>query len=97
MEILPAIDLRRDRSGRCRCVRLLQGRADAETEFSDDPAAVARRWQDCGQPPDDYYALDKALAKVYAVFGTYPADEVPPETGSPSASAPRINMDDGEL
>jgi phosphoribosylformimino-5-aminoimidazole carboxamide ribotide isomerase len=48
MDILPAIDLRRDARGRCRCVRLLQGRADAETEFSDDPAGVARRWQRAG-------------------------------------------------
>jgi len=48
MHIFPAIDLKQDESGRCRCVRLLQGRADAETEFSDDPPAVARRWQDAG-------------------------------------------------
>ncbi len=39
-EIVPAVDLK---SGRC--VRLLQGRADAETVFSDDPVAMARRWQ----------------------------------------------------
>ncbi len=48
MDIFPAIDLRQDAGGRCRCVRLLQGRADAETVFSDDPTAVARRWSDCG-------------------------------------------------
>ena len=39
MIILPAIDLRRGR-----CVRLRQGRAEDETVFGDDPAAVARRW-----------------------------------------------------
>ena len=39
-EIVPAVDLKGGR-----CVRLLQGRADAETVFSDDPVAVARRWQ----------------------------------------------------
>ena len=48
MHIFPAIDLKQDPDGRCRCVRLEQGRADAETEFSDDPPAVAGRWQDCG-------------------------------------------------
>jgi phosphoribosylformimino-5-aminoimidazole carboxamide ribotide isomerase len=48
VEIFPAIDLKQDSAGRCRCVRLRQGRADAETEFSDDPVAVARRWQACG-------------------------------------------------
>lgn len=40
-EIVPAVDLKAGR-----CVRLLQGRADAETVFSDDPVAMARRWQD---------------------------------------------------
>ncbi len=40
MLILPAIDLQ---SGRC--VRLVQGDFARAQEFSDDPAAVARRWQ----------------------------------------------------
>lgn len=43
MTIIPAIDLRQGR-----CVRLLQGRKQDETVYSDDPAAVARRWQDEG-------------------------------------------------
>ena len=42
-EIVPAVDLKAGR-----CVRLLQGRADAETVFSDDPVAMACRWQDTG-------------------------------------------------
>ncbi len=37
--IFPAIDLRHGR-----CVRLRQGDPDAETVFSDDPAAMARHW-----------------------------------------------------
>jgi phosphoribosylformimino-5-aminoimidazole carboxamide ribotide isomerase len=41
--ILPAIDLKGGR-----VVRLLQGRADAETVYGDDPAAVARRWEQEG-------------------------------------------------
>ncbi len=40
MLILPAIDLKDGK-----VVRLLQGRADAVTVYSDDPVAVARRWQ----------------------------------------------------
>ena len=40
MLILPAIDLKGGRA-----VRLLQGRADQETRYSDDPVAVARRFQ----------------------------------------------------
>ncbi len=43
MIIFPAIDLRHGR-----VVRLRQGRADAETEYSDDPAQVAARWQSEG-------------------------------------------------
>jgi len=41
--ILPAIDLKGGR-----VVRLQQGRADAETVYSNDPAAVARRWEEQG-------------------------------------------------
>lgn len=43
MLIIPAIDLKDGR-----CVRLLQGRADAVTEYSQNPAEVARRWEACG-------------------------------------------------
>ena len=40
MEIIPAIDLRAGN-----CVRLYQGDYTRETVFSDDPLAVAQRWQ----------------------------------------------------
>lgn len=40
MLILPAIDLRNGK-----CVNLLQGRAEEETIFSDQPVAMAERWQ----------------------------------------------------
>ena len=43
MLILPAIDLRGGQ-----CVRLRQGDYAQETVFGDDPAAMARRWVDCG-------------------------------------------------
>lgn len=43
MIILPAIDLRAGR-----CVRLLQGRAEAETVYSDDPGAMARSFRAAG-------------------------------------------------
>lgn len=43
MIIYPAIDLRRGR-----CVRLRQGDPAAETVFSDDPVATARRWAQLG-------------------------------------------------
>ena len=43
MTIYPAIDLRGGR-----CVRLLQGRADEETIYHDDPSVPAQRWKDAG-------------------------------------------------
>ncbi|HEV8575132.1 MAG TPA: 1-(5-phosphoribosyl)-5-[(5-phosphoribosylamino)methylideneamino]imidazole-4-carboxamide isomerase [Dehalococcoidia bacterium] len=43
MEIIPAIDIRGGR-----CVRLEQGDYARETVFSDDPVAVASRWQQAG-------------------------------------------------
>jgi phosphoribosylformimino-5-aminoimidazole carboxamide ribotide isomerase len=41
--IYPAIDLKGGK-----VVRLRQGQADAQTTYSDDPVAVARRWEDEG-------------------------------------------------
>jgi phosphoribosylformimino-5-aminoimidazole carboxamide ribotide isomerase len=42
-EVIPGIDLRGGK-----CVRLLHGDFTQETIFDDDPAAVARRWQEQG-------------------------------------------------
>src|SRR5712692_7307279 len=56
-EIVPAVDLKAGR-----CVRLLQGRADAETVFSDDPVAVARRWQESRARRLHVVDLDGAFA-----------------------------------
>jgi phosphoribosylformimino-5-aminoimidazole carboxamide ribotide isomerase len=56
-EIVPAVDLKAGR-----CVRLRQGRADAETVFSDDPVAMARRWQDAGARRLHVVDLDGAFA-----------------------------------
>jgi len=43
MIIFPAVDIRGGK-----CVRLFQGRADQETVYGDDPAAMGQRWQDEG-------------------------------------------------
>ena len=56
-KIVPAVDLKAGR-----CVRLLQGRADAETVFSDDPVAIARRWQDSRARRLHVVDLDGAFA-----------------------------------
>ena len=43
MLVIPAVDLKDGR-----CVRLRQGRMDAETVYSDDPVAMAQSWVDQG-------------------------------------------------
>ena len=43
MLLIPAIDLKNGH-----CVRLKQGDMEASTTFSEDPAAMARRWVDAG-------------------------------------------------
>ncbi|MGB9597329.1 MAG: 1-(5-phosphoribosyl)-5-[(5-phosphoribosylamino)methylideneamino]imidazole-4-carboxamide isomerase [Candidatus Poribacteria bacterium] len=43
MLIIPAIDIRNGK-----CVRLVQGKADAETVFSDDPVSMAVKWENKG-------------------------------------------------
>ncbi|HEV8441609.1 MAG TPA: 1-(5-phosphoribosyl)-5-[(5-phosphoribosylamino)methylideneamino]imidazole-4-carboxamide isomerase [Methylomirabilota bacterium] len=55
-EIIPAVDIKRGR-----CVRLLQGRAEAETVFADDPVAMARQWQAAGAPRLHVVDLDGAF------------------------------------
>lgn len=57
MLIYPAIDLLNGR-----CVRLRQGDYSRETVFSDDPAAVARRWVDLGADRLHIVDLDGAKA-----------------------------------
>lgn len=56
MEAIPAVDLKGGR-----CVRLRQGRMDDETVFSDDPVAMARRWQDLGAQRLHVVDLDGAV------------------------------------
>ena len=56
MIVIPAVDLKGGR-----CVRLLQGRAEAETVFSDDPVAMAERWEAEGAPRLHVVDLDGAF------------------------------------
>ncbi|OGK82993.1 MAG: 1-(5-phosphoribosyl)-5-[(5-phosphoribosylamino)methylideneamino]imidazole-4-carboxamide isomerase [Candidatus Rokubacteria bacterium GWC2_70_16] len=55
--VIPAIDLKNGR-----CVRLVRGRAEAETIFSEDPVAPARQWQAQGAPRLHVVDLDGAWA-----------------------------------
>jgi len=58
MIVIPAIDIKNGK-----CVRLLQGRMDAETVFSDDPAAMGSRWEAEGAQLIHVVDLDGAIGK----------------------------------
>lgn len=59
MIIIPAVDIKNGK-----CVRLLQGRKDAETVFADDPAAMAQQWADQGAELIHVIDLDGAFEKT---------------------------------
>ncbi len=56
-ELIPAIDLKAGH-----CVRLKQGRMDEATDYGDDPAAMARHWQNLGARRLHVVDLDGAFA-----------------------------------
>lgn len=58
MIVIPAVDIKGGK-----CVRLLQGRMEDETVFSDDPAEMAKRWNDDGAEMIHVVDLDGAFAK----------------------------------
>jgi phosphoribosylformimino-5-aminoimidazole carboxamide ribotide isomerase len=58
MLIIPAVDIKKGR-----CVRLLQGREDSETVFSDDPSAMAATWEGEGAELVHVIDLDGAFSK----------------------------------
>ncbi len=57
MLIIPAIDLKEGK-----CVRLLQGRAEDATVYSDDPVQTARRWKAAGAEILHIVDLDGAFS-----------------------------------
>jgi phosphoribosylformimino-5-aminoimidazole carboxamide ribotide isomerase len=58
MIVIPAVDLKDGK-----CVRLFQGRMDAETVFSDDPGAMAQKWADLGAQILHVIDLNGAIEK----------------------------------
>ena len=80
MLILPAIDLSDGQ-----VVRLRRGEMTQKTVYSDDPAAMARRWQDEGGQVLHVVDLDGALtgasANLAAVRGILKAVSIPVELG----------------
>ncbi|MBI9075991.1 MAG: 1-(5-phosphoribosyl)-5-[(5-phosphoribosylamino)methylideneamino]imidazole-4-carboxamide isomerase [Desulfatibacillum sp.] len=59
MIVIPAVDIRQGK-----CVRLSQGRADAQTIYSDDPAAMAAKWEGMGAARIHVVDLDGAFEKT---------------------------------
>lgn len=57
MIIIPAIDLKDGL-----CIRLLQGKIEEATVYSDDPLAIALRWESCGAKLIHVVDLDGAFA-----------------------------------
>jgi len=58
MIVIPAVDIKNGK-----CVRLVQGRKEDETVFSDDPAAMARKWAREGAELIHVIDLDGAFEK----------------------------------
>ena len=58
MIIIPAVDIKNGK-----CVRLLQGRINDDTVYSDDPAAMAFKWERLGAQMIHVIDLDGAFAK----------------------------------
>src|SRR2546430_12962977 len=79
-EVIPAVDLKGGR-----CVRLLQGKASEETVFSDDPVAMAERWEAEGAPRVHVVDLDGAFgggpAPTAIIRKIAPAVSLPVEAG----------------
>ena len=79
-EIVPAVDIKGGR-----CVRLLQGRADAEIVFSEDPVAVARQWEAAGAQRLHVVDLDGAFegrpAQTRIVHALIAAIGIPVQAG----------------
>ena len=89
MLVIPAVDLRRGR-----CVRLHQGRAESETVFSDDPVAMARRWEAEGASRLHVVDLDGAFgggpAQATLIGEIVRAVKIPVEVGGGLRAAEHV-------
>lgn len=91
MIIIPAIDLKGGK-----CVRLLQGREEDVTVYSDDPVATARRWADTGAELIHIVDLDGAFSgeqkNLEAVRAIRDAVDVKLELGGGIRDMERIDL-----
>jgi phosphoribosylformimino-5-aminoimidazole carboxamide ribotide isomerase len=68
MIIIPAVDIKQGK-----CVRLLQGRMEDATQYADDPAAMAVKWEKQGAQMIHVVDLDGAFAKCAVNFDSIAA------------------------
>jgi phosphoribosylformimino-5-aminoimidazole carboxamide ribotide isomerase len=91
MIMIPAIDLKGGK-----CVRLLQGREEDVTVYSDDPVATAQRWEDAGAKLIHLVDLDGAFTgeqkNLEAVRAIRLAVRCPLELGGGIRDMSRIDM-----
>ncbi len=89
MLVIPAIDLRNGK-----CVRLVEGRLENETVYSDDPAEMARKWEGLGAGFLHLVDLDGAFAgeprNARAVESILKAVSIPAELGGGIRDMERI-------
>jgi phosphoribosylformimino-5-aminoimidazole carboxamide ribotide isomerase len=91
MIMIPAIDLKGGK-----CVRLLQGREEDVTVYSDDPEATAQRWESAGAELIHLVDLDGAFTgeqkNIEAVKAIRKAVKCPLELGGGIRDMERIDM-----
>lgn len=91
MIVIPAIDLKDGK-----CVRLLQGREEDVTVYSDDPAAMARHWEELGAELLHVVDLDGAFTGEQKNFDKIKAIReaitIPIELGGGIRDIERIEM-----
>ena len=89
MLIIPAIDLRAGK-----CVRLVEGRLDRETIYSDNPMAVARIWEGNGARMLHVVDLDGAFAgspkNLETISSIIEAISIPVQVGGGIRDIPTI-------
>ena len=89
MLVIPAIDLKDGK-----CVRLLQGKKEEVTVYSDDPPSMARQWQEQGAELLHVVDLDGAFTGEQHNFGKIKAIrsviDIPIEVGGGIRDADRV-------
>jgi len=91
MIIIPAVDIKNGK-----CVRLLQGRMDAETIYSDQPQAMAAKWARLGARLIHVVDLDGAFAKspqnVSSIRNILGSVDVPIQVGGGIRNEKTVHM-----